>query len=52
MFSGGFSAALQQLGPEFERTTGNKIVLIPGPSMGKRRKRFRIAFNAANRWTS
>jgi molybdate transport system substrate-binding protein len=34
MFSGGFSAALQELGPEFERTTGNKIVLISGPSMG------------------
>ena len=34
MFSGGFSAALQELGPEFERATGNKIVLISGPSMG------------------
>src|SRR5208337_1851487 len=34
MFSGGFSAALHELGPEFERTTGNKVVLISGPSMG------------------
>jgi molybdate transport system substrate-binding protein len=34
MYSGGFSAALQELGPEFERTTGNKVVLISGPSMG------------------
>jgi len=34
MFSGGFSAALYELGPEFERTTGNKVVLISGPSMG------------------
>jgi molybdate transport system substrate-binding protein len=34
MFSGGFSAALHKLGPEFERTTGNKVVLISAPSMG------------------
>jgi molybdate transport system substrate-binding protein len=32
--SGGFSAALKELAPEFERTTGNKIVFIFGPSMG------------------
>jgi molybdate transport system substrate-binding protein len=32
--SGGFSAALKELAPEFERATGNKIVFIFGPSMG------------------
>jgi molybdate transport system substrate-binding protein len=34
MTSGGLLAALQGLAPEFERTTGNKVVLIVGPSMG------------------
>jgi molybdate transport system substrate-binding protein len=32
--SGGFSAALKELAPEFEQATGNKIVFIFGPSMG------------------
>jgi molybdate transport system substrate-binding protein len=34
MISGGFSAALRDLTPAFERATGNKIVMISGPSMG------------------
>ena len=34
MTSGGFSAALKALAPEYERTTGNKVVLVFGPSMG------------------
>jgi molybdate transport system substrate-binding protein len=34
MTSGGFSAALKELAPQYERTTGNKIVLVFGPSMG------------------
>jgi len=34
MVSSGFMAALQQLGPEFERSTGTKVVAGPGPSMG------------------
>ena len=33
--SGGFSAALRDLGPEFERTTGNKVVAVLAPSMGE-----------------
>jgi molybdate transport system substrate-binding protein len=35
MISGGFSAALKALAPEYERATGNKVVIIFGPSMGE-----------------
>lgn len=34
MISGGFKAATEKLAPEYERQTGDKIVVIPGPSMG------------------
>ncbi len=34
MISGGFSAALRDLAPDFERATGNHVVMISGPSMG------------------
>ena len=34
MISGGFKAALEKLAPEYEHRTGDKIVIIPGPSMG------------------
>jgi molybdate transport system substrate-binding protein len=34
MISGGFTAALRDLAPEFERATGHKLVVIFGPSMG------------------
>ncbi|NME38449.1 substrate-binding domain-containing protein [Enterobacter asburiae] len=34
MISGGFKAALEKLVPDYERRTGDKIVIIPGPSMG------------------
>jgi molybdate transport system substrate-binding protein len=34
MVSGGFAAAYRVLAPEFERTTGNKILTAFGPSMG------------------
>ncbi|MFW7206694.1 substrate-binding domain-containing protein [Enterobacter sp. BNK-13] len=34
MISGGFKAALEKLAPEYEQRTGDKIVIIPGPSMG------------------
>lgn len=34
MISGGFTAAYQDLVPEFERMTGNTIVTSAGPSMG------------------
>jgi molybdate transport system substrate-binding protein len=34
MISGGLTAAYKALVPEFERTTGNKVVTAYGPSMG------------------
>ncbi|OCK60784.1 substrate-binding domain-containing protein [Bradyrhizobium sp. LMTR 3] len=34
MISGGLSAAYKALVPEFERTTGNKVLTAYGPSMG------------------
>jgi molybdate transport system substrate-binding protein len=39
MISGGFKAALEKLAPAWEKQTGNHLVVIPGPSMGKRRRR-------------
>ncbi|EGT4277528.1 ABC transporter substrate-binding protein [Cronobacter sakazakii] len=35
MISGGFKAALEQLRPVYETQSGNQIVIVPGPSMGK-----------------
>ncbi|CCK00680.1 substrate-binding domain-containing protein (plasmid) [Cronobacter malonaticus] len=35
MISGGFKAALEQLRPAYETQSGNQIVIVPGPSMGK-----------------
>src|ERR1700749_2105725 len=34
MISGGLSAAVPALAPDFERATGNKVVIAYGPSMG------------------
>jgi molybdate transport system substrate-binding protein len=34
MISGGLSAAVTTLAPEFERATGNKVIIAYGPSMG------------------
>src|SRR5271163_3537229 len=34
MISGGLSAAYNALVPEFEKTTGNKVITAYGPSMG------------------
>jgi molybdate transport system substrate-binding protein len=34
MYSGAFSSAIKELAPEYERATGNKVILVPGPSMG------------------
>jgi molybdate transport system substrate-binding protein len=34
MISGGLTAAYKELVPEFERTTGNKVLTAYGPSMG------------------
>ena len=33
--SGGFKAALEKLAPEYEAQSGDKIILVSGPSMGK-----------------
>ncbi|WP_431650312.1 substrate-binding domain-containing protein, partial [Enterobacter hormaechei] len=35
MISGGFKAALEKLAPQYEAKSGDRIVLISGPSMGK-----------------
>lgn len=35
MISGGFKAALEKLAPEYEAQSGDKIILVSGPSMGK-----------------
>ncbi|WP_271460233.1 substrate-binding domain-containing protein [Pantoea leporis] len=35
MISGGFKAALEKLAPQFEAKSGDKIILISGPSMGR-----------------
>ncbi|WP_455916057.1 substrate-binding domain-containing protein [Pantoea agglomerans] len=35
MISGGFKAALEKLAPQFKAETGDNIILISGPSMGK-----------------
>src|SRR6202051_4342192 len=34
MISGGLTAAFKALVPEFERSTGNKVLIAYGPSMG------------------
>lgn len=34
MISGGLAAAFKTLAPEFERTTGHKVMVVYGPSMG------------------
>lgn len=35
MISGGFKAALEKLAPQFEAASGDSIILVSGPSMGK-----------------
>jgi molybdate transport system substrate-binding protein len=35
MISGGFKAALEKLAPQFEAKTGDNIIVVSGPSMGK-----------------
>lgn len=35
MISGGFKAALEKLSPLYEKQSGNHVVIVPGPSMGK-----------------
>lgn len=35
MISGGFKAALEKLAPQFEAQSGDSIILVSGPSMGK-----------------
>lgn len=52
MTSGGFTAAYNELTPEFERATQNKVVTAYGVSMGGRRTPFRAGFSGGNPWTS
>lgn len=35
MISGGFKAALEKLTPQYEAQSGDRIIVISGPSMGK-----------------
>ena len=35
MISGGFSAALDKLAPDYQQKSGNTLHIIHGPSMGK-----------------
>ena len=43
MISGGFKAALEKLAPEYEAQSGDKIILVSGPSMGKTPQAIRAA---------
>ena len=49
MSSGGFSAPYQEMVPEYERRTQNKILTSYGASMGARRTRSRCAWSGASR---
>ncbi|QDE47758.1 ABC transporter substrate-binding protein [Enterobacter hormaechei] len=35
MISGGFKAALEKLTPQYEAQSGDRLIVISGPSMGK-----------------
>ena len=53
MTSGGFTAAYNELTPEFERATQNKVVTAYGASMGGAlRTPFQAGFSGGNPWTS
>lgn len=49
MISGGFKAALEKLAPQFEAKSGDKIILVSGPSMGKTPRRSLHAWRAVKR---
>lgn len=46
MISGGFKAALEKLAPEYERQTGDNIVLIPGRLWERLRRQFLTGLRA------
>lgn len=52
MISSGFHGAYSELGPAFERATGNHLITTRGPSMGIRRRRSRRGFRVARPPTS
>ena len=35
MISGGFKAALEKLAPQYEAQSGDRLIVVSGPSMGK-----------------
>jgi molybdate transport system substrate-binding protein len=47
--SGGFSAALRELAPQYERATGDKLVLGFGPSMGTTENAIPVRFQRGER---
>ena len=51
MISGGFKAALEKLAPEYERRTGDNIVIIPGPSRALRRRQSQTGSRAERKPT-
>ena len=51
MISGGLTAAYNALAPEFERSTGHKVLTAYGPSMGTTVNVFRCGSSAASRRT-
>ena len=52
MISGGLTAAYKVLVPEFERTTGHKVLTAYGPSMGTTANAIRCGWSAASQRTS
>ncbi len=51
MISGGFKAALEKLTPQYEAQSGDRIIVISGPSMAKRRRPFRPGSPGAKKRT-
>lgn len=54
MISGGFSAALDKLAPQYQAATGDTVHIIHGPSMGNSPELFLTVYRQASRrmWLS